>query len=140
MEIPGGGYLFFGCMAALFGAFTVMYLRRLLTVMRTLRRGVRTSGACSRVEYPDRDSDAKDHFFVFRTTEGREVEFKDLAGWTMTTGTQVTVTYDPVDPQRTATIAGRGNWAPVRLGLVVVTGCGLACAVFTTLLLYEIFG
>ncbi|HEY9369557.1 DUF3592 domain-containing protein [Streptomyces sp.] len=140
MDVPGGSYIFFGLMAALFGVIAASYLRRLLTVLRTLRRGVRTTGECSRVTYPDRDSDAKDHYFTFRTGDGREVEFKDLANWTMSKGTQVTVAYDPADPERTATIASRSNWAPVRLGLVVVTGCGLACLLFLTLLFYEITG
>lgn len=140
MNVPGGGLLFFGFMAALFGVFAVSYGRRLLTVLRTVRRGVRTTGACSKVEYPDRDSDAKDHYFVFRTADGREVEFKDLAGWTMSKGTQVTVAYDPADPEGTATIAGRGNWAPIRLGLVVSVGCGLACLAFLILLFHEITG
>ncbi|WP_406862824.1 DUF3592 domain-containing protein [Streptomyces sp. HUAS MG47] len=140
MDVPGGNLLFFGFMAVLFGVFAASYGRRLLTVLRTLRRGVRTTGTCSRVEYPDRDSDAKDHYFVFRTADGREVEFKDLAGWTMSKGTQVTVAYDPADPERTATIASRDNWAPVRLGLVVVTGCGLACLLFLVLLFHELTG
>ncbi|MFJ7155506.1 DUF3592 domain-containing protein [Streptomyces sp. NPDC101118] len=134
MRVPGGGYLFFGAMTLLFAAVAVKYGRRLATVLRTVRHGVRVPGECARV-VTHSDTDAREYFFRFRTAEdGREVEFRDLAPWTTGTGDPVTVTYDPADPERTATIAGRGaGWSPVRQAAVITVGCGLAALLSGTL-------
>jgi hypothetical protein len=126
MRVPGGDYLFFGLMTAVFGWLTVKYARRLHTVLRMVRHGVRTEGECVRVETePYNRSDTEQYFFAFRTPDGRTVEFEDLASG-VGVGTPVTVTYEPHDPERTATIAGPGNWAPVIQPIILVAGCGMA--------------
>ncbi|WOT34607.1 DUF3592 domain-containing protein [Streptomyces coeruleorubidus] len=141
MEVPGAGYVVLALLVALFGALSWKYARRLVTVARVLRRGVRAEGECVRVETePYHRSDATRHFFAFRTADGTPVEFEDLAGWSTTRGTTVTVTYDPRDPQRTATVAGRGSWSPVLQSLALVAGCGMAALGFAVLLYFEIFG
>ncbi|MER5890266.1 DUF3592 domain-containing protein [Streptomyces sp. NPDC001941] len=139
MEIPGGDWLFFGGMTALFGFLTFSYGRRLARVVRALRGGARAEGTCVRVETePYNRSDAERHFFAFRTPEGREVEFEDLSGRSVKAGTPVTVTYDPADPARTATVAGRGNWGPVAQYALVVAGCAFATAGFLAVLLFTV--
>ncbi|MGW1880853.1 DUF3592 domain-containing protein [Streptomyces sp. NPDC001970] len=139
MDVPGGDYIFFCGMIALFGWLTVKYARRLVTVVRSIRRGERAEGACVRVERePGNSSDAYRHFFAFRTREGKEVEFEDLASWSMRTGTRVMVAYDPVAPGRTATIAGRGSWSPVIQCLALVAGCGMATAGFAAVFLFTV--
>lgn len=141
MEVPGAGYVVLALLVAMFGALSWKYARRLVTVSRVLRRGVRAEGECVRVETePYHRSDARRHFFAFRTADGRPVEFEDLAGWSMTKGTPVTVTYDPRDPEGTATVAGRGSWSPVLQSLALVAGCGMAALGFAVLLYFEIFG
>ncbi|GGT52688.1 DUF3592 domain-containing protein [Streptomyces purpureus] len=140
MRVAGGEYLLYGFLAAFFGFIAVRYALRLTTVVRTLRRGVRTTGECVRIRRPHSDSDVREYHFAFRTEDGRTVEFEDFTGWAMRTGTAVTVTYDPAAPERTATIAGRGSWSPVLSSAALVAGCGLGFLVFTTVLLYEIFG
>ncbi|WP_327667259.1 DUF3592 domain-containing protein [Streptomyces sp. NBC_00485] len=141
MHVPGGGYVVLVLLVALFGAIAVKYARRLVTVARVLRRGVRASGECVRVETePYNRSDATRHFFAFRTADGTRVEFEDLAGWSTDEGTPVTVTYDPKDPRGTATVAGRGRWSPVLQALALAAGCGMAALGFTVLLCYEAFG
>ncbi|MDG9716345.1 DUF3592 domain-containing protein [Streptomyces sp. DH24] len=141
MEVPGAGHVVLALLAALFGALSAKYARRLATVARVLRRGARAGGECVRVETePYQRSDAKRHFFAFHTAGGERVEFEDLAAWSMTEGTPVTVAYDPRDPRGTATVAGRGSWSPVLLALVLTAGCGMAALGFATLLCYEIIG
>ncbi|MEU6255569.1 DUF3592 domain-containing protein [Streptomyces sp. NPDC047043] len=141
MQVPGGGYVVLVLLIVLFTAIAVKYARRLVTVARVLRRGVRASGECVRVETePYNRSDATRHFFAFRTADGTHVEFEDLAGWSTDEGTPVTVTYDPRDPQGTATVAGRGSWSPVLQSLALTAGCGMAALGFTILLAYEAFG
>jgi hypothetical protein len=68
------------------------------------------------------------------------VEFEDLASWSTREGTPVTVTYDPRDPEGTATVAGRGSWSPLLQSLALVAGCGMAALGFAILLYYEISG
>ncbi len=134
-------FVVFGLLAVFFGALTVRSMRRLVTLARTLRRGVRTTGACVRVtSAPYGRSDATRHSFAFRTADGAQVEFEDLARWSMSEGDPVTVTYDQRDPQRTATIAGRGAWSPVLQNLALAAGCGLGTAGFTTLFLVQLLG
>ncbi|MFC9505596.1 DUF3592 domain-containing protein [Streptomyces sp. NPDC057002] len=141
MEVPGAGYVVLALLVALFGALVWKYARRLVTVTRVLRAGVRAEGECVRVETePYNRSDARRHFFAFRTADGTRVEFEDLAGWSTTEGTAVTVTYDPRDPRGTATVAGRGSWSPVLQSLALVAGCGMAALGFAILLYFEIFG
>ncbi|WP_338782777.1 DUF3592 domain-containing protein [Streptomyces sp. DG1A-41] len=141
MEVPGAGYVVLALLVAMFGALSWKYARRLVTVSRVLRRGVRAEGECVRVETePYHRSDARRHFFAFRTADGTPVEFEDLAGWSVTKGTPVTVTYDPRDPEGTATVAGRGSWSPVLQSLALVAGCGMAALGFAVLLYFEIFG
>ncbi|MFE9556538.1 DUF3592 domain-containing protein [Streptomyces sp. NPDC006692] len=140
MDVPGGGPIAFGLLVLLFGSLTWKYARRLVTVTRMLRHGVRTGGECVRVELDNVSVDAKRHFFAFRTAQGRPVEFEDLAGWSMAVGTPVTVAYDPADPVRTATIAGRGTWSPVLQCVALVVGCGFATLGFTTVFLFTVLG
>ncbi|MEV5355147.1 DUF3592 domain-containing protein [Streptomyces sp. NPDC093516] len=141
MEVPGAGYVVLTLLVALFGALAWRYARRLVTVARVLRRGVRAGGECVRVETePYGRSDARRHFFAFRTADGTRVEFEDLAGASTVRGTPVTVTYDPRDPRGTATVAGRGSWSPVLQSLALVAGCGLAALGFAVLLYAEISG
>ncbi|MEU9569231.1 DUF3592 domain-containing protein [Streptomyces massasporeus] len=141
MEVPGAGYVVLALLVALFGALSWRYARRLVTVSRVLRRGVRAEGRCVRVETePYQRSDARRHFFVFRTADGARVEFEDLAGSSTAEGSPVTVTYDPRDPAGTATVAGRGSWSPVLQALALAAGCGMAAAGFAILLGFEITG
>jgi hypothetical protein len=141
VHVPGGGYVVLALLIALFGAIAWKYARRLVTVARVLRRGERAPGECVRVETePYNRSDATRHFFAFSTADGTRVEFEDLASRSTDEGTAVTVTYDPRDPQGTATVAGRGTWSPVLQALVLTAGCGLAALGFTILLCYEAFG
>ncbi|MFE9772682.1 DUF3592 domain-containing protein [Streptomyces sp. NPDC005931] len=135
MEVPGAGYVVLPLLVALFGWLAVSSARRLVTVTRVLRRGVRAGGECVRVDSePYHRSEARRHFFAFHTAEGARVEFEDLAGWAMKEGTPVTVTYDPRDPAGTATVAGRGTWSPVLQSLALTAGCGLAALGFAALL------
>ncbi|MER6994326.1 DUF3592 domain-containing protein [Streptomyces sp. NPDC000410] len=139
MDVPGGEYLFFGGMITLFGWLTGKYARRLFIVLRSVRHGERAEGECVRIETErGENNDAHRHFFVFRTREGREVEFEDLAGWSMRTGTRVMVAYDPASPERTATIAGRGSWSPVLQCVVLVAGCGMATAGLAAVFLFTV--
>lgn len=141
MEVPGAGYVVLGLLVALFGALAWKYAGRLLKVARVLRRGVRTGGECVRVETePYHRSDATRHWFAFHAADGTRVEFEDLAGWSMTEGTPVTVTYDPRDPGGTATVAGRGSWSPVLQALALTAGCGLAALGFSAVLVYQVLG
>ncbi|MER8222476.1 DUF3592 domain-containing protein [Streptomyces sp. NPDC094143] len=141
MEVPGAGFVVLALLVALFGALVWRYARRLVTVARVLRRGVRTGGECVRVETePYGRSDARRHFFAFRTADGTRVEFEDLAGSSTAKGTPVTVTYDPRDPKGTATVAGRGSWSPVLQSLALVAGCGMAALGFAVVLYFEISG
>ncbi|WP_031106641.1 DUF3592 domain-containing protein [Streptomyces sp. NRRL S-146] len=141
MEVPGAGYVVLTLLVALFGALSWTYARRLVTVSRVLRHGVRAEGSCVRVETePYQRSDARRHFFVFRTADGARVEFEDLAGSSTAEGSPVTVTYDPRDPEGTATVAGRGSWSPVLQSLALAAGCGMATAGFAILLGFEITG
>ncbi|MGC5036833.1 DUF3592 domain-containing protein [Streptomyces sp. DT190] len=141
MQVPGAGYVVLALLVALFGALSWRYARRLVTVARVLRRGVWAGGECVRVETePYGRSDARRHFFAFRTADGTRVEFEDLAGASTVRGTPVSVTYDPRDPEGTATVAGRGSWSPVLQALALVAGCGMAALGFAVLLYFEIFG
>ncbi|MFF9114588.1 DUF3592 domain-containing protein [Streptomyces massasporeus] len=141
MEVPGAGYVVLTLFVALFGALSWRYARRLVTVSRVLRRGVQAEGRCVRVETePYQRSDARRHFFAFRTADGARVEFEDLAGSSTAEGSPVTVTYDPRDPAGTATVAGRGSWSPVLQALALAAGCGMAAAGFALLLFFEITG
>lgn len=141
MAAAGGETLVFALVAVVCGAVTVSSGRRLLTVVRTLRHGVRAEGRCVRVKSERYNrSDAARYFFAFRTADGTTVEFEDAAKWSMDVGAPVTVTYDPTAPQRTATIAGRGSWSPMLQNLALVVGCGLGTAVFTTLVLVQLLG
>ncbi|MFH9010381.1 DUF3592 domain-containing protein [Streptomyces sp. NPDC017943] len=141
MEVPGSGYVVPALLVALFGALAARYARRLVTVVRVLRRGARAEGSCVRVETePYGRSDARRHVFAFRTADGDRVEFEDLAAWSTTEGTAVTVTYDPRDPAGTATVAGRGSWSPVLQALALTLGCGLGALGFAVLLYAEISG
>lgn len=58
----------------------------------------------------------------------------------MQVGTPVTVTYDPRDPEGSATVADRGRWSPVLGSLAVVAGCGMAAVGFAVVLYFEIRG
>jgi hypothetical protein len=141
VAVPGAGYVVLAALVALFGALAWRYARRLVTVTRVLRRGVRAQGSCVRVETePYQRSDARRHFFTFRTADGVMVEFEDLAGRSTAEGSVVTVTYDPRDPAATATVAGRGSWSPVLQALALAAGCGMATAGFAILLFFEITG
>lgn len=141
MEIPGSGYVVVGALMLFFGWLTVKYARRLVTVARMMRSGTRTTGTCVRVETePYNRSDATRHFFAFRAPDGRDVEFEDLAGWSVKEGTEVTVAYDPRDPERTATIAGRGSRSPVLQCLALAAGCGMATLGFTAVFVFQVIG
>ncbi|MFI6086022.1 DUF3592 domain-containing protein [Streptomyces sp. NPDC051217] len=139
MDVPGGDFLFFGGMILLFGWLATHYARRLLTVTRALRAGGRAEGTCVRIEQePYNRSDARQHFFAFRTPDGRQIEFEDLASRSVRVGDPVTVAYDPAAPERTATVAGRGHWSPVLQYGVLVAGCGLAAAGFAAVFLLTV--
>ncbi|GGL76855.1 hypothetical protein GCM10010129_20780 [Streptomyces fumigatiscleroticus] len=141
MEVPGAGPVVLVALVALFGALSWRHARRLVTVARVLRRGVRTGGECVRVETePYGRSDARRHFFAFHTADGARVEFEEPAGRATTKGTPVTVTYDPRDPAGTATVAGRGSWSPILQSLALAAGCGMAALGFAALLHHEIVG
>lgn len=141
MQLPGAGYVVLALLMALFGAISLKYARRLVTLGRVLRRGITADGTCVRVETePYNRSDATRHFFAFRTADGARVEFEDLAGWSTKEGTPVTVTYDPRDPKGTATIAGRGSWSPVLQSLALAAGCGMAAAGFAAVLVFQAWG
>jgi hypothetical protein len=139
MRVPGVETVVFGLVALLFAAGTVQSVRRLATVARTLRRGVRTEGRCVRVQ-GERHSDATRHFFAFTAADGTEVEFEELAKWSVGPGDPVTVVYDPQDPRRTATTAGRNSWSPVLQRIVLAGGCALGTAAFVTLFLVRLLG
>ncbi|MER8072849.1 DUF3592 domain-containing protein [Streptomyces sp. NPDC094034] len=139
MDIPGGDQVFFGGMTLLFGWLAAHYARRLAAVARALRAGGRAPGTCVRIESePYNRSDARRYVFSFRAPDGRSVEFEDLATGAVSVGTRVTVAYDPAAPERTATVAGRGNWSPVAQYLLLVTGCGLAAACFAAVLVFTV--
>ncbi|WP_443079092.1 DUF3592 domain-containing protein [Streptomyces sp. NBC_01498] len=126
-------------MILLFGWLTAHYARRLSGVNRALRAGNRAEGTCVRIERePYNRSDARRQFFAFRTPDGEQIEFEDLAGRSVRVGDPVTVTYDPAAPARTATVAGRGNWSPVLRYGVLVAGCGLAAAGFAAVLILTV--
>lgn len=139
MEIPGGDYVFFVGMVLLFGWLAVHYARRLAAVGRALRAGGRAPGVCVRIETePFNRSDAQRHVFTFSAQDGRRIEFEDLATRAVRVGSEVTVAYDPADPERTATVAGRGSWSPVLQYALLVTGCGLAAAGFAAVFVFTV--
>ncbi|MFD5033971.1 DUF3592 domain-containing protein [Streptomyces sp. NPDC058405] len=139
MEIPGGDYVFFVGMVLLFGWLAVHYARRLAAVARALRAGGRAPGVCVRIETePFNRSDAQRHVFTFSAQDGRRIEFEDLATRAVRVGSEVTVAYDPADPERTATVAGRGSWSPVLQYALLVTGCGLAAAGFAAVFVFTV--
>ncbi|MFD5783023.1 DUF3592 domain-containing protein [Streptomyces sp. NPDC126933] len=139
MEIPGGDYVFFVGMVLLFGWLAVHYARRLAAVARALRAGGRAPGVCVRIETePFNRSDAQRHVFTFSAQDGRRIEFEDLATRSVRVGSEVTVAYDPADPERTATVAGRGSWSPVLQYALLVTGCGLAAAGFAAVFAFTV--
>lgn len=139
MEIPGGDYIFFVGMILLFGWLAAHYARRLAAVTRALRAGGRAPGVCVRIESePYNRSDARRYFFTFRAPDGRGIEFEDLATRAVRVGSQVTVAYDPAAPERTATVTGRGSGSPVAQYVLLVTGCGLAAAGFTAVLVFTV--
>lgn len=139
MVVPGGDYLFFGGMILLFGWLATHYARRLSGVNRALRKGIRAEGVCVRIEQePYNRSDTRQYFFTFRLPDGRQIEFEDLASRSIRVGDPVTVTYDPAAPERTATVACRGNWSPVLQYGLLVAGCGLAAAGFAAVLLFTV--
>ncbi|MER7997705.1 DUF3592 domain-containing protein [Streptomyces sp. NPDC095613] len=139
MDIPGGDHLFFLGMVLLFGWLATHYARRLAAVTRALRRGVRVPGTCARVETePYNRSDTRRCFFTFRTEDGREIEFEDLATRSVRAGTRVTVAYDPAAPDRTATVTGRGSGTPVLQYALLVAGCGLGAAGFAVVYVFTV--
>ncbi|MFE1248206.1 DUF3592 domain-containing protein [Streptomyces sp. NPDC058766] len=134
MEVPGAGYVVLPLLVLLFGVPAWRCARRLVRV-------VRAEGECVRVESePYHRSDARRHVFAFRTADGTRVEFEEPAAWSTARGSPVTVTYDPRDPQGTATVAGRGSWSPVLQAAALVAGCGAAALGFAILLYVEIHG
>ncbi|GHJ35342.1 DUF3592 domain-containing protein [Streptomyces sp. TS71-3] len=141
MGTPAVEVLVFALAAVVCAAVTVSSARRLARVVRTLRHGARAEGRCVRVRSePYNRSDAARYFFAFQTADGSTVEFEDMAKWSMGVGDRVTVTYDPRDPRRTATTAGRGSFSPVVQHLALVAGCGAGTAVFTALVLVRLLG
>ncbi|MCF3105650.1 DUF3592 domain-containing protein [Streptomyces roseoverticillatus] len=122
------------CVAALFGVFSVHYLRRLFTVLRVLRHGERATGHCVDIRWrrsTDSDGDTKCYVFAFQDRDGHEVRFEDHArafrGFTV--GSPVRVSYDPGAPLKTATIADRENWGAVAVPALLGTAFGLVTLV-----------
>lgn len=141
VRVPGFWYAVLVLLVVASGAVAVRYARRLVTVTRVLRRGVRTGGECVRVETePYQRPEGVRHFFAFHTTDGTRVEFEDLVRRSTEEGTPVAVTYDPRDPAGTAAVAGRGDWPPVLRTLALTSGFGLAAAGFTAVLVRGVLG
>ncbi|MFI6642015.1 DUF3592 domain-containing protein [Streptomyces sp. NPDC050504] len=124
------GVVVLGGMAVLLTSVFLTYAQRLRRVARALRRGERTTGRLVRTAYEKRVSgegrEAR-HFFAFETADGREVEFEDYSmAVGLAPGDPVTVSYDPADPERSATIAnpdeGRLSAIGVPVFAVVVSG------------------
>ncbi|AZS85338.1 DUF3592 domain-containing protein [Streptomyces griseoviridis] len=141
MGLPETGDVVLALLVVVSGAVAVRCARRLVTVTRVLRRGVRTGGECVRVTAePYHRSDAVRHFFAFHTTDGTRVEFEAMVRRSTEEGTPVTVTYDPRDPAGTAAVTGRGSWPPVLQALALTSGCGLAAVWFTAVLVHGVLG
>jgi Protein of unknown function (DUF3592) len=131
----------FGAMAVLFAVLGTASARRLAAVTAALRHGVRAPGTCVRVRSrPHLRGDAVRHTFAFTAADGTRIEFEDPGRWSLAEGDPVTVTYDPRDPHRTATVAGRRSWSPVLQHLAVLAGCLLGTAGFAALLLAQLLG
>ncbi|MEV5278406.1 DUF3592 domain-containing protein [Streptomyces sp. NPDC052811] len=104
-------------------ALLAYLVRRLLRMRRVVVHGEAAEAEC--VEVRDIASKSTDmdgsryHIFAFVTREGRRVTYtEDAAAPYTPVGYRTTVHYDPADPRRTATIAGRDDLAPV-----LVPGC-----------------
>ncbi|MGW2562447.1 DUF3592 domain-containing protein [Streptomyces sp. NPDC001514] len=112
-------------------------LRRLLRILRVMTGGAKAEGVCVDVRDTSSRSDPgtshRHHVFAFETGEGQRIEYvEDAASMGTPRGYRTTVHYDPADPARTATIAGRDDMAPV-----LVPGCALvATGVFLVILFW----
>ncbi|MFE7773973.1 DUF3592 domain-containing protein [Streptomyces sp. NPDC057445] len=130
--LPGGGATFLLLLGLLLGAFAVRSALRLRRVLWLVRRGEHTEGRCTKRRTVDRGPGtdrryATEYVFGFRTGDGRDVEFTDTAPgpFGFEVGAPVRVSYDPVAPDKRATVAGPGAWGPVLLPAAFATGLGV---------------
>ncbi|GGU38232.1 DUF3592 domain-containing protein [Streptomyces violascens] len=109
-------------------------VRRLLRMRRVVLHGKAAVAEC--IEVRDIASNSTDmdgsryHIFAFVTGEGHRVTYTEdaVAPYTQV-GYRATVHYDPADPQRTATVAGRDDLAPVLVPGCAALGVAAALAV-----------
>lgn len=125
------GTVVLGGMAVLLVSVFLTYAQRLRRVARALRHGERTTGRLVRTYFEDRASGEgheAHHVFAFETADGRTVEFEDVSMVIgLAPGDPITVSYDPADPERSATIAnpGEGRISAVGVPVFAVAVSGL---------------
>jgi hypothetical protein len=133
--------LFIGILEFLFGGlgttiFIVALMKRTLPTMRAMRLGARADGVITanktqQIQWPPRQLVRP--VVVFTDQHGRRVQYLDLvtSEGSRRVGQDVTVYYDPADPEHTATIGSRDDavrfvWIAsgmiVLFGLVCVSG------------------
>ncbi|MFI6688084.1 DUF3592 domain-containing protein [Streptomyces sp. NPDC050485] len=104
-------------------ALLVCLVLRLLRIRRVMVHGETAEAECVEVrDVPSKSTDMdthRYHVFAFATREGHHVTYTEdaVAPYTQV-GYRTMVHYDPADPARTATVAGRDDLAPV-----LVPGC-----------------
>lgn len=130
--LPGGMATFMLVFGLALGALAVRFALRLRRVLWLLRRGEHAEGRCVDRRMVDRGPGAEtryatEYVFAFRTRDGREIEFTDHAPgpFGLEVGAPVRVSYDPSDPARHPTIAGRRAWGPVLMPAVFAVGLGV---------------
>lgn len=118
--LPGGTAAFLLLFGLFLGAFAVRSALRLNRVLHLVRHGEHAEGRCADRRTVGRGPGmerrhATEYVFMFRTRDGREVEFTDHATgpFGFQVGAPVRVSYDPASPARRATVAARGAWGPV---------------------------
>jgi hypothetical protein len=133
--LPGGTPTFLLLFGMFLGAFAVRSALRLNRVLWLVRHGAHAEGRCSERRSVDRGAGSErgystEYVFAFRTPDGQDVEFTDHAPgpFGFEVGAPIRVSYDPADPSRHATVAGRGAWGPVLMPAAFAVVLGLFAA------------
>ncbi|MGK5547290.1 DUF3592 domain-containing protein [Streptomyces sp. URMC 127] len=104
-----------GLLVAL-GALPAYFAHRLLAIFRVLRHGLKAEAVCVEVQMSSgREDTTYHHVFEFDAADGRRIRFSEDVSQGIGRGYRTVAHYDPADPSRTATIAGRDDLAPVLL-------------------------
>ncbi len=108
--ITGYGLIFIGGLFAY--GITRGIRSRVLPVVRVVRRGRAAAATVVELKMPSKPGYRTTRpILQFAVPDGRQVRFQDLNAQNCgkQSGDQVTVHYDPVDPEGTATMLGKGD-------------------------------